>query len=47
MIGQKIGNMAGVEGIEPPMAVLETAALPLGYTPSNYAQAQFDLEITF
>jgi hypothetical protein len=25
--------VAGEEGFEPPVAVLETAALPLGYTP--------------
>ena len=29
------GYLAGEEGIEPPLTVLETAALPLYYSPSS------------
>ncbi len=28
-------EMAGVEGIEPPIAVLETVVIPFNYTPSK------------
>jgi hypothetical protein len=38
---QKHSQLAGVEGIEPPVAVLETAGLPLTDTP-NYLRTRGD-----
>lgn len=34
-MGSNIVYSAGVEGIEPPIAVLETAVIPFNYTPMS------------
>lgn len=43
-ITRKLYNMAGVAGVEPTSAVLETVILPLNYTPK---QRQIYYIITF